>query len=119
MDKLAPMEGTWTRPPRVALVHDFLLDVRGAERVFLVMCDIWPDADVNTAIYDEIIKVGNDAAYAATKRLAMDAGLLVGVSSGAAFVAAAQLANRLGAGKNVVVILPDTGERYLSTGVFD
>ena len=47
------MEGTRTRPPRVALVHDFLLDVRGAERVFLVMCDIWPDADVFTAIYDE------------------------------------------------------------------
>src|SRR5215212_5469067 len=39
--------------PRVALVHDFLLDVRGAERVFLAMCDLWPDADLFTAIYDE------------------------------------------------------------------
>src|SRR5215212_8722326 len=39
--------------PRVALVHDFLLDVRGAERVFLAMCDIWPDADIWTAVYDE------------------------------------------------------------------
>jgi glycosyltransferase involved in cell wall biosynthesis len=39
--------------PRVALVHDFLLDVRGAERVFLAMCDLWPDADVYTAVYDE------------------------------------------------------------------
>jgi glycosyltransferase involved in cell wall biosynthesis len=39
--------------PRVALVHDFLLDVRGAERVFLAMCDIWPEADVWTAVYDE------------------------------------------------------------------
>src|SRR3954463_1555573 len=38
---------------RVALVHDFLLDVRGAERVFLAICDLWPDADVFTAIYDE------------------------------------------------------------------
>jgi glycosyltransferase involved in cell wall biosynthesis len=47
------MEGTRTGPPRVALVHDFLLDVRGAERVFLVMCDIWPEADVFTAVYDE------------------------------------------------------------------
>ena len=47
------MEGPRTRPPRVALVHDFLLDVRGAERVFLVMCDIWPEADVFTAVYDE------------------------------------------------------------------
>src|SRR5438105_1192773 len=47
------MEGSRTRPGRVALVHDFLLDVRGAERVFLAMCDIWPDADVYTAVYDE------------------------------------------------------------------
>src|SRR4051794_10093547 len=41
------------RPERVALVHDFLLDLRGAERVFLAMCEIWPDADVFTAVYDE------------------------------------------------------------------
>src|SRR3982751_1089016 len=40
-------------PPRVALVHDFLLDLRGAERVFLEMCEIWPDAPVYTAVYDE------------------------------------------------------------------
>src|SRR5215217_7558277 len=40
-------------PSRVALVHDFLLDVRGAERVFASMCDAWPDADVFTAVYDE------------------------------------------------------------------
>ena len=77
-----------------------------------------PDV-LDTKIYDEIIKVSNDEAYAATKRLAMSAGLLVGVSSGAAFVAAVQVAKKLGKGKNVVVILPDTGERYLSTGVFD
>jgi cysteine synthase A len=74
-----------------------------------------PDV-LDVKIYDEIIKVTNDAAYAATKRLAMSAGLLVGVSSGAAFVAAEQVAKKLGKGKNVVVILPDTGERYLSTG---
>ncbi|HLO25640.1 MAG TPA: cysteine synthase A, partial [Geobacteraceae bacterium] len=77
-----------------------------------------PDV-LNTKVYDEIVKVTNDAAYSATKRLAMEAGLLVGVSSGAAFVAAVQVAKKLGKGKNVVVILPDTGERYLSTGVFD
>jgi glycosyltransferase involved in cell wall biosynthesis len=41
------------RPPRVALVHDFLLDLRGAERVFLAICDLWPDGDVYTAVYDE------------------------------------------------------------------
>src|SRR5437764_7557175 len=40
-------------PLRVALVHDFLLDIRGAERVFLAMCDMWPEADVFTAVYDE------------------------------------------------------------------
>src|SRR3954447_17257645 len=46
---LAPVEPT---APRVALVHDFLLDLRGAERVFLAMCDLWPEADVYTAVYD-------------------------------------------------------------------
>ena len=39
-------------PARVALVHDFLLDLRGAERVFAALCDAWPDADVYTAVYD-------------------------------------------------------------------
>ena len=74
---------------------------------------------LNTGIYNEVIKVTNEASYAATRRLALEAGLLVGVSSGAAFVAALQVARNLGTGKNVVVVLPDTGERYLSTGVFD
>ncbi len=77
-----------------------------------------PDV-LDTKIYDEVIKVTNADAYAATRRLAMEAGLLVGISSGAAFFAAQQVARKLGGGKNVVVILPDTGERYLSTGVFD
>jgi cysteine synthase len=77
-----------------------------------------PDV-LDTKIYDEVIKVTNGDSYTETKRLAMEAGLLVGVSSGAAFHGALQLARKLGAGKNVVVILPDTGERYLSTGVFD
>ena len=43
---------------RVALVHDFLLDVRGAERVFLELCEMWPQADVYTAIYDEAYRSG-------------------------------------------------------------
>lgn len=77
-----------------------------------------PDV-LNGKIYNEVIKVGNDEAYAATRRLAKEEGLLVGISSGAAFVAALKVAEKLGPGKNVVVILPDTGERYLSTGVFD
>jgi len=74
---------------------------------------------LDTKIYDEVIRVTNGDAYTATKRLAMETGLLVGVSSGAAFHAALQVARKLGKGKNLVVILPDTGERYLSTGVFD
>ena len=77
-----------------------------------------PDV-LNTKIYDEVIRVTNEDSYATTKRLAMVAGLLVGVSSGAALFGAMQVAKKLGKGKNVVVILPDTGERYLSTGVFD
>lgn len=77
-----------------------------------------PDV-LNPKIYNEIIRVGNDEAYAATRRLAKEEGLLVGVSSGAAFIGALKVAEKLGPGKNVVVILPDTGERYLSTGIFD
>jgi cysteine synthase len=77
-----------------------------------------PDV-LDTKIYNEVIRVTNAEAYAATRRLAMEAGLLVGISSGAAFHGAVQVARKLGKGKNVVVILPDTGERYLSTGVFD
>jgi cysteine synthase A len=77
-----------------------------------------PDV-LDTKIYNEVIRVSNADAYAATRRLAMEAGLLVGISSGAALFAALQVARKLGKGKNVVVILPDTGERYLSTGVFD
>jgi cysteine synthase A len=74
---------------------------------------------LDTAIYNEVIRVTNEDAYAATRRLAMEAGILAGISSGAALCGALQVAKKLGRGKNVVVILPDTGERYLSTGVFD
>lgn len=77
-----------------------------------------PDV-LNTKIYDEVIRVTNNEAYATTKTLAEKEGLLVGISSGAAVFGAIELSKKLGAGKNVVVILPDTGERYLSTGVFD
>ena len=74
---------------------------------------------LNQKIFNEIIRVSNDEAYAMTARAAKEGGLLVGISSGAALFGAMQLAKKLGKGKNVVVILPDTGERYLSTGVFD
>lgn len=78
-----------------------------------------PDT-LNTKIYDEIIKVSNEDAFAVGKELAETEGLLVGISSGAAIFAARELAKRAeNAGKNIVVILPDTGERYLSTPLFE
>jgi len=77
-----------------------------------------PDT-LNTEIYDEIITVSNDDAFAAGKAIAKAEGLLVGISSGAALCAATELAKRPeNSGKNIVVIFPDTGERYLSTPLF-
>ncbi|NLM61977.1 MAG: cysteine synthase A [Clostridiales bacterium] len=74
---------------------------------------------LNTNIYDEIIRVTNDDAFWAARELSKTEGLLVGISSGAATWAATQLAKRPeNAGKTIVVILPDTGERYLSTPLF-
>jgi cysteine synthase A len=74
---------------------------------------------LNTTIYDEIIKVKNDDAFDTCRALALKEGLLVGISSGAAAYAALQIARRPeNANKNIVVIFPDTGERYLSTLLF-
>ncbi|WP_283608003.1 cysteine synthase A [Faecalispora anaeroviscerum] len=74
---------------------------------------------LNTAIYDEIIRVKNEDAFVAGKELSKVEGLLVGISSGAAIWAATELAKRPeNAGKVIVAILPDTGERYLSTPLF-
>lgn len=71
------------------------------------------------AVADEIITVSNEDAFETSRRVASEEGLLVGISSGAALFAATQIAKRPEfAGKNVVVILPDTGERYLSTPLF-
>ena len=68
---------------------------------------------------DEIIGVSTEDAYAMTRRLAREEGILAGVSSGAAAHAAVEVASRQdSAGKLIVVILPDTGERYLSTPLF-
>jgi cysteine synthase A len=75
---------------------------------------------LNTGVYDEIYKVRNEEAFAASQRLAATEGLLAGISSGAAVFAAAQIARRPEfEGKIVVALLPDTGERYLSTQLFD
>ena len=77
-----------------------------------------PDT-LNTAIYDEIIPVDNEDAFATGKAIAQTEGILVGISSGAAVFAAIQLAKRPeNKGKAIVVILPDTGDRYLSTPMF-
>ena len=75
---------------------------------------------LNTAILDEILTVTDEDAYVMTKRLARTEGVLAGISSGAALHAALQVAKRPeNAGKLVVTLFPDTGERYLSSGVFD
>ena len=74
---------------------------------------------LNTKVYDEIIPIENDDAFAGGKLLAKHEGVLVGISSGAAVWAAIELAKRPeNEGKNIVVILPDTGDRYLSTPLF-
>ena len=74
---------------------------------------------LDTKVYDEIITVENEDAFAAGRTLARKEGLLVGISSGAAVYAASQLAKRPeNKGKNIVVLLPDTGDRYLSTPMF-
>ena len=74
---------------------------------------------LDTAIYDEIVTVTGEEAMSAARRLVRNEGLLVGISSGAALHAALLVAKRPeNAGKNIVVLLPDTGERYLSTPMF-
>ena len=69
---------------------------------------------LDQTVLDEIVTVSDEDAYAMSARLARDEGLLVGISSGANVFAAARVAERLGAGKTVVTMLCDTGERYLS-----
>jgi cysteine synthase A len=73
---------------------------------------------LNTKIYDEIIPVGDQDAAETTRTLARQEGILVGISSGAAMWACLRVAAKLGKGKKVVVIFPDRGDRYLSTGLF-
>ena len=74
---------------------------------------------LNTTLYDEVISVSNEDAWETTRQLAVKEGLLCGISSGAALAAGRELASRPeNKKKNIVVILPDTGERYLSSGVF-
>jgi cysteine synthase A len=75
---------------------------------------------LNTSVYDEVIRVENEDAFKTGRLIAQTEGILVGISSGAATWAAIQLAKRPeNAGKTIVVLLPDTGDRYLSTPMFD
>ena len=77
-------------------------------------------SNLNTEIIDEVFKVQNEEAFETVKALSRTEGLLVGISSGAAVYAATQIAKREeNNGKNIIVLLPDTGERYLSTNLFD
>lgn len=91
----------------------------GAHKIQGIGANFVPKA-LDTGIYDEIITVKTEEAYAAARALAKKEGVLAGISSGAALYAASILAsNPENAGKNIVVLLPDTGDRYLSTDLFE
>lgn len=90
----------------------------GAHKIQGIGAGFVPDT-LNTEVYDEIIAIENDDAFVEGKRFAVSEGILVGISSGAALKAATILAARPeNAGKNIVVLLPDSGDRYLSTQLF-
>ena len=92
--------------------------VAGAHKIQGIGAGFVPDV-LNTAVYDEIIPVANEDAFATGKMIGRKEGVLVGISSGAATWAAIELAKREeNAGKTIVVLLPDTGDRYLSTPLF-
>lgn len=92
--------------------------VSGAHKIQGIGAGFVPDT-LNTKVYDEIIAVENDDAFVAAKEIASAEGILVGISSGAAYFAAKQIAERPEyAGKNIVALLPDSGDRYYSTPLF-
>lgn len=93
-------------------------ETAGAHKIQGIGAGFVPDT-LNTEIYDEVIAIENDDAFAEGKAFAVSEGILVGISSGAALKAASILAKRPeNAGKNIVVLLPDSGDRYLSTPMF-
>ncbi len=91
----------------------------GAHKIQGIGAGFLPE-NLDLSVVDEIITVTDDEAYEYTREIAKTEGILVGISSGAAICAAKKIAERAeNQGKNIVVILPDTGERYLSAGVFE
>ena len=91
----------------------------GAHKIQGIGAGFVPDV-LNTKVYDEILTIENEDAFAEGKAFAVSEGVLVGISSGAALKAASILAKRPeNAGKNIVVLLPDSGDRYLSTPLFN
>ena len=90
----------------------------GAHKIQGIGAGFVPEV-LNTSVYDEIIKVSNEDAFAAGRAIAVEEGVLVGISSGAALHAATELARRPeNKGKTIVALLPDSGDRYLSTALF-
>lgn len=93
--------------------------VAGAHKIQGIGAGFVPEI-LDTAVYDEIITVANEDAFALGKRIGRSEGVLVGISSGAAVWAAIEVAKRPESeGKNIVVLLPDTGDRYLSTPMYE
>lgn len=91
----------------------------GSHKIQGIGANFVPD-NLDRTVVDEILTVTDEDAIKATRLLATTQGILAGISSGAALCAAAQVAGRIAnAGKTIVVLLPDTGERYLSTGIFE
>ena len=91
----------------------------GAHKIQGIGAGFVPDV-LDTKVYDEVFAVENNDAFAAGNKFAKTEGILVGISSGAALFAAAELSKRPeNKGKTIVALLPDTGERYLSTALFD